>query len=87
MKTGAGAFGARALSQRRHQRHSEQQLKCQAHAFPRRVVIFAHAGSCGARSIGGGRVTLLIDGDDGTNLTRQEIAAALRHPGYSGRAA
>jgi hypothetical protein len=28
----------------------------------------------------GGRVTLLIEGDDGTHLTKQEIAAALRHP-------
>ena len=27
-----------------------------------------------------GRVTLLIDGDDGTNLTKPEIAAALQHP-------
>jgi len=25
-------------------------------------------------------VTLLIEGDDGTHLTKQEIAAALRHP-------
>lgn len=34
-----------------------------------------------ARHINGsGRVTLLIDGDDGTNLTRQDIAAALHHP-------
>jgi hypothetical protein len=28
----------------------------------------------------GGRVTLLIEGDDGTQLSKQEIAAALRHP-------
>jgi hypothetical protein len=27
-----------------------------------------------------GRVTLLIEGDDGTRLTKQEIAAALNHP-------
>jgi len=27
-----------------------------------------------------GRVTLLIDGDDGINLTKPEIAAALLHP-------
>jgi hypothetical protein len=27
----------------------------------------------------GGRVTLLIEGDDGTRLTKVEIAAALRH--------
>ena len=26
-----------------------------------------------------GRVTLLIEGDDGTQLTKQEIATALRH--------
>jgi hypothetical protein len=36
---------------------------------------------------GSGRVTLLIDGDDGTNLTKHEIAAALQNPGYSGQAA
>ena len=36
---------------------------------------------------GNGRVTLLIDGDDGTSLTKQEIAAALQHPGYAGHAA
>jgi hypothetical protein len=36
---------------------------------------------------GSGRVTLLIDGDDGTNLNKQEIAAALQHPGYAGQAA
>jgi hypothetical protein len=29
---------------------------------------------------GSGRVTLLIEGDDGTNLARNEIAAALHHP-------
>ena len=29
---------------------------------------------------GSGRVTLLIDGDDGTALTKNEIAAALHHP-------
>ena len=28
----------------------------------------------------GGRVTLLIEGDDGTRLTKMEIAAALQHP-------
>lgn len=28
----------------------------------------------------GGRVTLLIEGDDGTQLTKQQIASALRHP-------
>jgi len=28
----------------------------------------------------GGRVALLIEGDDGTRLTRQQIAAALKHP-------
>jgi hypothetical protein len=27
-----------------------------------------------------GRTTLLIEGDDGTHLTRTEIAAALMHP-------
>jgi len=27
-----------------------------------------------------GRVALSIEGDDGTSLTKQEIAAALRHP-------
>jgi len=27
-----------------------------------------------------GRVTLLIEGDDGTRLTKQQIAAALMHP-------
>ena len=28
----------------------------------------------------GGRVTLLIEGDDGTRLTKTEISAALAHP-------
>jgi len=27
-----------------------------------------------------GRVTLLIDGDDGSSFTKNEIAAALHHP-------
>ena len=27
-------------------------------------------------------MTLLIDGDDGTNLNKQEIAAALQHPDF-----
>ena len=36
---------------------------------------------------GNGRVTLLIDGDDGTYLSKQEIAAALQHPDYAGKAA
>jgi hypothetical protein len=27
-----------------------------------------------------GRVTLLIEGDDGTQLTKQQIATALKHP-------
>ena len=27
-----------------------------------------------------GRVTLLIEGDDGTQMTKKEISAALRHP-------
>jgi hypothetical protein len=27
----------------------------------------------------GGRVALLIEGDDGTSLSKQEIAAALKH--------
>jgi hypothetical protein len=41
-----------------------------------------------ARHINGnGRVTLLIDGDDGTSLSKQEIAAALRHPDEVGHAA
>src|SRR5258708_5239466 len=29
---------------------------------------------------GSGRVTLAIDGDDGTSLNKREIAAALQHP-------
>ena len=29
---------------------------------------------------GSGRVTLLIDGDDGTSFRKNEIAAALHHP-------
>jgi hypothetical protein len=29
---------------------------------------------------GSGRVTLLIEGDDGTRLTRQQIVAALKNP-------
>ena len=41
-----------------------------------------------ARHINGsGRVTLLIDGDDGTALGKQEIAAALHHPDRIGHAA
>jgi hypothetical protein len=28
----------------------------------------------------GGRVALLIEGDDGTSMDKREIAAALRHP-------
>jgi hypothetical protein len=28
----------------------------------------------------GGRVTLLIEGDDGTRLTKQQIATALKNP-------
>jgi len=36
-----------------------------------------------ARHINGsGRVTLLIDGDDGTNLTKREVSAALNHAGF-----
>jgi hypothetical protein len=31
-----------------------------------------------------GRVALLIEGDDGTQLSKQEIAAALKHPDYAG---
>jgi hypothetical protein len=31
----------------------------------------------------GGRVTLLIEGDDGTRLDRREIAAALNHPEHA----
>ena len=33
-----------------------------------------------------GRVALLIEGDDGTQLTKREISAALRHPEESDRA-
>jgi hypothetical protein len=33
----------------------------------------------------GGRVALLIEGDDGTQLTKKEISAALRHPEESDR--
>jgi hypothetical protein len=34
-----------------------------------------------ARHIAGrGRVALLIEGDDGTRITKREIAAVLRHP-------
>jgi hypothetical protein len=29
-----------------------------------------------------GRVALAIDGDDGTSIGRQEIAAALKHPSF-----
>jgi len=29
-------------------------------------------------------VTLLIEGDDGTSIKKQEIAAALHHPQHSG---
>lgn len=36
---------------------------------------------------GSGRVTLLIDGDDGTSFGKQEIAAALHHPDRIGHAA
>ncbi len=37
-----------------------------------------------ARHINGsGRVTLLIDGDDGTNLTKREVSAALNHSEYA----
>jgi hypothetical protein len=35
----------------------------------------------------GGRVALLIEGDDGTRLTKQQIAAALRSPEEPGHAA
>jgi hypothetical protein len=28
----------------------------------------------------GGRVALLIEGDDGTRMTKREISAALQHP-------
>ena len=34
-----------------------------------------------------GRVTLAIDGDDGTSLTKREISAALNHPDDIGHAA
>lgn len=30
--------------------------------------------------ISGGRVALMIEGDDGTSLSKLEIAAALKHP-------
>jgi hypothetical protein len=33
-----------------------------------------------------GRVALLIEGDDGTHVNKQQISAALRHPEESGRA-
>jgi hypothetical protein len=29
---------------------------------------------------GGGRVALLVEGDDGTRLTKQQIVTALKHP-------
>ena len=29
---------------------------------------------------GSGRVTLAIDGDDGTSISKHEVAAALHHP-------
>jgi hypothetical protein len=32
----------------------------------------------------GGRVALLIEGDDGTRLTKQEIVSALNHPEAAG---
>jgi hypothetical protein len=32
-----------------------------------------------------GRVTLLIEGDDGTRMTKKEVSAALRHPEQAGR--
>ncbi|MGA8610460.1 MAG: hypothetical protein WB760_01845 [Xanthobacteraceae bacterium] len=32
-----------------------------------------------------GRVTLLIEGDDGTGLTKQQIVTALKHPEASER--
>jgi len=35
----------------------------------------------------GGRVALLIEGDDGTQLNRQQIAGALKHAESDGRAA
>ncbi len=34
----------------------------------------------------GGRVALLIEGDDGTRLTKQEIVTALKSPGAAERA-
>jgi hypothetical protein len=34
---------------------------------------------------GSGRVALLIEGDDGTRLTKQQIVSALRHPEAEGR--
>ena len=34
-----------------------------------------------------GRTPLLIEGDDGTQLTKQDISAALRHPEESHRVA
>src|SRR5947209_19269812 len=34
----------------------------------------------------GGRVALLIEGDDGTQLSKREIAATLRHPERPDRA-
>ena len=34
----------------------------------------------------GGRVALLIEGDDGTQLSKREISAALRHPEEADRA-
>jgi hypothetical protein len=36
---------------------------------------------------GSGRVTLAIDGDDGTSFSKQEIAAALHHPDEADHAA
>ena len=35
----------------------------------------------------GGRVALLIEGDDGTQLSKREISAALRHPEEGDRTA
>jgi hypothetical protein len=32
-----------------------------------------------------GRVALLVEGDDGTRLTKQQIVAALKNPGTSDR--
>jgi hypothetical protein len=32
----------------------------------------------------GGRVALLIEGDDGTRLTKQQIVTALKNPGTGG---